>query len=491
MEISFLIDTNVAIQLEEVGGSGRIREPFQKLHALLIEYRLKFFVHPASREDLANDSNARRREEMLSRLGKYPHLSDPPTTTNQDLEKLFGGSSKPNDVVDCKLLFALVRNCVSYFITEDEGIHRRAHHAGIDDRVLYVREAADLIIRQFKPTSIRLPSVAEELIYNLDLKSPFFDSLKSSYSGFEDWFRKSCQLHRKCWTIRVGEDLAGLCIYKHDEKEEHQGITLPSIKLCTFKIADEYRGRKYGELLLKMAFNYATKNKVHSIWVTVQAEHSALIYLLKSFGFQVHSQMKGNDLIFYKYMKSPKGLPKMAPLDFHVRYSPEVYDDNDIVKYVIPIRPQFHDTLFPEFSNQLPLASLSLAGGIPGNTIRKVYLSGSNIRNIDPGSLIYFYRSGSEQYICTLGIVEKARRLDEIETIAAAIGKRSVYTYAQVEQMLGEKEILIINFRLISHAESPVGLKTLVKKGIFNHRPPQTIMKLPHNRFLKLKALWI
>lgn len=202
----------------------------------------------------------------------------------------------------------------------------------------------------------------------------------------------------------------------------------------------------------------------------------------------MHSELKGEELVFFKPMNPPKDLLPMNPLDFHIRYSPHYYDDENIKKFVIPIQNKFHDSLFPEMAQQLSLGGISLTSVIPGNTIRKVYLSHANIKDLPPGSLIFFYRSSPAQHITTIGIVESADRLTDVESLAAAIGKRSVYSNEEVKMMIG-KEVLVINFRLACHREAGVHFSALSKAGILNG-PPQTIMELPHNRYLDLKKLW-
>ena len=135
---------------------------------------------------------------------------------------------------------------------------------------MYVQEAISILTRQFKPEKIELPLVTHEFVYNLDLDDPFFDSLKIDYpptpkdGGFIPWFKSCAEKKRQCWTVRVGGELAGVCIYKHDSKQEH-GFQLPSVKLCTFKIAPKFEGLKYGELLLKMAINHAVVNKIETL----------------------------------------------------------------------------------------------------------------------------------------------------------------------------------------------------------------------------------
>ena len=87
------------------------------------------------------------------------------------------------------------------------------------------------------------------------------------------------------------------------------------------------------------------------------------------------------------------------------------------------------------------------------------------------------------------GLVEKARRLSDMESLAAAIGKRSVYSREEVAEMV-KKEVLVINFRWVRHFVEPIHLITLLKKKVFNNHPPQTIMSLDEERYASLKSLW-
>lgn len=492
MKPSFLLDTNVIIQFEEVGPDRKIKDRFQQLHAALVEHALTFRYHPLTENDLDNDPNKNRQTEMLSRLKKYPKLDNPPMAEGKDLEKSFGGISNTNDLIDCQLLFAIIRNCTTYLVSQDRDLHRRVANTDLEERVLYVEQALDIITRKYKPETVKLPNVNQERLYNLDLTLPFFDSLKGDYAdnkgGFEGWVKRNPERH--CWTIKIDNSLAGLCIYKHDEEIEHAGILMPSMKLSTFKVSDEYEGRKLGELLLKMAHQHAVKNKMASMWVTAHEKQEKLIAFLKKFGFLVHADMTGKDMIFYKLMQPPAKLPKMEPLEFHKFYSPHFYDDKEIRKFVIPIQSDFHDILFPEVTPQPTFEGLQRGDAIPGNTIRKVYICHSPQKEMPSGSIIYFYRSSPEQYIHTVGIVEKARRLTDMESLAAAIGKRSVYSSDQVEEMI-KKEVLVIDFRLIGHSNQPIALTELVSKNVFNKRPPQSVAELDQDRYSKLKKLWL
>lgn len=488
MEIRVLIDTNILIQLEEIGPSGTIRPEYQELHAVIVKYKLTALHHPESVTDIENDLDFDRKRATLSRLAKYPSLEDPPKAEAGELEDLFSGIRNQNDLVDCKFLYALHKNSVAYLISEDDGVHRRATFQGLDDRVLYVREAIELFRRRFEPTSVKHPRVEEVFCYNIKIEEPIFESLKIDYptasdTGFEPWFQKCCKDGRKAWVVRVENELAGICIHKTDEKSEH-GFPLPSMKLCTFKIHEPHRGAKLGELLLRMAFEYAIKNAIKIVWITAQEKQAALIKFLKTFGFQVHGDLDGKDMIFFKEMFPPRDLDRMEALDFHIRYNPSVYDDREIQKFVIPIKPPFHEILFPEKAQQLQLPGIQI---VPGNTIKKVYLCHAAVKCLPKGALIYFYRSAPAKDLITMGIVEQSQRLSGADAVLAAIGKRSVYSQSEVEQM-AKKEILVIHFRFIRHFDAGVLLDVLKERKILAG-PPQSIQSLPEKKYLKLKKL--
>ena len=487
--LSFILDTNVIIQFEEVGPDRKIKNLFQELHALLLKNKIQPLYHPSIKEDLASDKDEGRLTEMSSRIGKYICLENPPLGQKHELEKIFGGINSKNDLIDCQLLFAIYRNCATYLVTEDQGIHKRAGLANLDDRVIDVSNTIELLKQNDKSKVVNLPNVNKDKVYNLNIEDPIFDSLRDDYDDFEGWIAKISREHRECWYIEKNDRIAGICIYKQDEKQEHKGIDMPSMKLSTFKVSDEHPGEKLGELLYKTAYSHAVANNYKSMWLTTYKKQESLISFLKQFGFVAHANLKGEEMIFYKVMEPPSNLPLMKPLEYHIRYSPYYYDDDKIDKFVIPIKPKFHDTLFPEAASQLSLPGMGGKEGVPGNTIRKIYLCHARIKEIPVGSLIYFYRSSPQQYIHTLGIVERARRLKDMESLATAIGRRSVYSLKQVKEMAEEKKVLVIDFRLIAHCKNPIDLKVLIESGVLNSHP-QSIMKLDEKQYVKLKKLW-
>jgi GNAT superfamily N-acetyltransferase len=71
---------------------------------------------------------------------------------------------------------------------------------------------------------------------------------------------------------------------KHSEAQtQHEGSKI--LKICTFKVRDEYLGEKFGELLLKQALWFAQHNNYDLVYLTVYPKHTLLIRLLSYYGF--------------------------------------------------------------------------------------------------------------------------------------------------------------------------------------------------------------
>ncbi len=486
MSFRCLIDTNVFFQLEEPAPSGlSIRAEFAELSRLCLKHGVRIFIHPISKKDFADDPNETRKKNTTLLFDKYPVLESPPYGLTPDLEALFGGIGKSNDLIDSQIVYAVYRNAVNYLISEDGGVHTRARRAGLNGRVFSVKEFCNHLRQLFEP-DIRtsLPSVEDLPIYSLNRADSVFESIRKEYSGFDAWFEKICLEGRRSWVVRTQEKISAVCIYKGEgSKDAPSKLGNKVLKLCTFKVADAHRGGKLGELLLKSAFLYASENNIDSIYLTTFVRDEYFMLFLKDFGFKIHpEQTPLGELIFYKTAsRLQKPDPTLDPLKFHILYSPEFRDDSEISKYVIPIRPAFHELLFPEVSQEKQMTLLHTTSSIPGNTIKKVYLCHSPIKVLDPGGLMLFYRSEDIKAVTSVGIVEGSHRVSDLNQAISLVGKRSVYSLDQIEKMLS-KETLIIEFRLIKHLKTVIPFKELMQRGTLK-APPQAILKVENSRY--------
>jgi hypothetical protein len=258
-----LVDSNVVIPLED---SSRALEPhFARLDQLATTNGHQLLLHPASRTDIGRDQNISRRNITVSRLDRYPSLDSPPRfAPDLSLESL------DNDGVDRELLYAVERDAVSVLITEDRGIHRKAAAANVAERVLYVQQAVSWLERLHAVQDIAFPNITDVPIHNFLLTDAFFDSLRAGYQGFDKWFRKSAQMGRRAWAyLPDGGSPKAICIYKREDSPvvTDSGVTLPGpvLKLCTFKVGEEVRGRRVGELFFKAAFKYCWQNRLGAV----------------------------------------------------------------------------------------------------------------------------------------------------------------------------------------------------------------------------------
>ena len=485
--MNILIDTNIFIYFEDFKV---IDESFTKLYNLCLQYNHSLFIHPASIDDINNDSNKERRTVSLSKIKKYNMLENVPIPTTNDIKELELNENKNNDRIDNLILYALYKNSVNILLTEDTGIIKKARRLGIDHRVMYVQQALHSFNKLHLQHEVYYPEMTKKYLYEINSADEIFDSLKEDYEEFNNWFVKSCQEHRECWIHGYKEDskIGGILIYKNEFNEiitnDNRGLNGKILKISTFKIAEHMQGWKLGELFIKTIFNYTNKNGYEYIYVTTRSDKQEyLISLLEDFGFCHYGICnKNRDDVYVKEIPLKKDIhTELKKLEFYKRYSPTIDCQDNTKKFIIPIQPQYHDILFPEIEDNKRLFYTHPSAG---NTIKKAYLSHANTNQIQSGDLVLFYRSKDKMAITTIGIVEKTFKSDNLDIILEEVTKRTVYSYDEIKTM-AEKETNIILFRLIDHFENPyITKKWMEKEGMF--KKCQSICQIDGEIFSKI-----
>lgn len=480
-----LIDTNIFIPLES---AAVFDELVSELSRLAHEHGHTVLIHPSTVSDFERDRDTQRRKERLNKLRKYPVLEDPPKLTEPVRLELGLGQSTDNDRVDNDLLYAVKRNAVGLLISEDLGVHKKAQRLGIAERVHYVQQAVEFLRRLHARARIALPNVEDIALHNLDEREPLFESLVSDYAEFRTWFERIAQEGRRAWITRTDRNrLGAICIYK-EEKDPvvtSSGRRIPGtvLKLCTFKVGEDSRGQKIGELFLKAAFRYASENNIESIYVTIRpGKQPHLEELCEDFGF-LNIGSDGRDNVFLKqHPIAPPVLGPEDPMDYHRAFFPRFRAGPAVRKFVIPIRPMFHDILFPDYRETSD--QLSLLKGIPssaGNAIKQAYLCNSRIKSIRKGDVALFYRSRDDRLITSVGIVELSGDFRDADEIAQIVSKRTVYGYDDIRE-LAKKPTKVILFRLATHLPTPISSEWLQSKGLVSGQI-QTIRQIEHEIF--------
>lgn len=474
--MKFLLDTNVLIPLEPANdGTVAVLAPeAARLHSLAGRHGHQVFIHPAVRLDIARDALQWRRELRRRQVQKYPELRDPPSPSEEFLRVVGNPATGTNDWVDNQLLAVLYANAVDYLVTEDQGLHRKARRLGLGERVARVVEAIRLIADLADVAPPPPPDVRSVPAYALSASDPIFDSFRGDYPGFDGWLEKCQREHRQSWMIEgPGGSLAAVVIV-NPEKEPPRPATGRVLKICTMKVAEEAFGLKYGELLLKVVFDYAVQNGYHWLYVTTFQKQAHLIQLLEDFGFTLADEQTDlGEMQLVKPLRVAGDADRPAdPLEFHIRYGPPHVQSEGVNWYVVPIQPRYSDLLFPETEAQFRLPDPRPYG----NAIRKAYLSHANVRDIAPGSLLWFYRSENDRGLVALGVAERTVRSSDPEEIARAVGKRTVYSLDQIREMC-EREVLAVLFRQARAVQPPIPVRELVSGGVFA-QPPQSITRI-------------
>jgi len=470
-----LLDTNIFIPLED--SSLEIDEKLAELNRL-VSSKHQLLIHPATLLDINRDKNPERKRIIQSRLAKYQELELPPELDDDLEESLFGVSKKENDSVDNLILYAVHSNCVHWLITEDRGIHKKAKNIGEDERVLTVDQAIISLAEDNHEELNLYPNIQDVPCHTLSLKDPFFNSLRAGYEKFDKWFNNQCaKTGRHAWVWLESHAVQAICIYKSEENpivtSDNQGLPGKTLKLCTLKVAK--LGYKIGELLLKQAFNHAIDNKYEYVYVAVEpGTHKMLEDLLQDYGFYLLGiDKKGRDYVYVKAF--PKNPPRTddRPLEYAIKYYPHIKIDNNAI-YLVPIQPQYHKVLFPELELQPDLFGAEPTSA--GNAIKQAYLCKSPVKSINPGDILFFYRTDDAMAVTTYGVVDQFHIEKDPEKIFQWVSKRTVYTLDEIRRMSGS-DIKVILFRFIRHLKSPVNYNRLKELGIVKG-PIQSIIKL-------------
>lgn len=494
-----LIDTNIIIYRED---NVEVKIELQELMKILQEEDYRIFIHPYSIQDVNNDNDDERRKVTLSKLNSYPHLNSPPSYIgdNDFILKIPNYDNlNSHDLIDLNILYSLYRHAVSFLITEDKKIHTWAENLGLEtcyniqDALETFKELTKKSEDISKPLPIKLIPLS-----NLKLEDSFFDSLRKDYDEriFNKWFLKKAEQGFKAYVyFNSNKELGAFLMLKKEYKEliKSKPNTIYKekiLKICTLKVTK--LGNKLGELLLNISFNYAIKNGFDEIYLThyIEDESDYLVSMIQKFGFiksenyLEHNYTDKKEALFFKKLKI-KNFNNSK--DLRNIYFPSFFDGDETRKFIVPIQPKWHDRLFYDQRKQTFLREYYGEFIIEGNTIQKAYLSHTNCKQIREGDILIFYHSNKNQRITSVGTVDKIfYNVKSLSDATLIVGKRTVYNIEEIENLINAGPLTIILFKY--HFPLPFKLtsKELVDKNIFK-KPPQSIMQLEQEKYLKLK----
>ena len=486
-----LIDTNILIHLED---NKVIDQKFSKFYNFALANDCKIFYHPqAIPKDINRDKNAERKSIILSKLQKYQKYENPVPPTSEFLSQLT--NNRINDQIDNLQLFQIYRNLVDIFVTQDLGIHTKAVTLGINDKVLDIEKALELFAEKYTIIIPSHPILKEHSVRELekDFDTPFFDSLKQDYDPerFKNWLQKCIINNRKCYSLKVDNELIALLIYNIEKTEEHQipSIYEKALKICTLKVSDNAFGLKLGELFLNKMFEYCINQKINYLYLTVYERQEHLISLLELFGFEKDIFTNKQGLSEIRMIKC-LDKSKIEKTENHISLHPFYYDNEAVNKYVIPIQPKFYETLFKDGKLREPTLfddTEDSLNEIQGNTIVKAYISNARIKSIKQGDIVLFYSSQTNKVIEPIGILETVEQVTDFDVLWNIVRKKTVYQQEELQQWLEEKKKLhVITFRLVTYLKKKINLTEIQTLDSYGNKF-QTITKLQETDYQKLK----
>lgn len=470
-----LFDTNILILREN---NHIVPENLTKMLNLIngLE-KTSTWVHALSLKEIEKDGNIERKKINLSKVKGYAVLETYPDYNNdENFKGLLPIPFSSNDIVDNQLLYCVIKNVVDYLITEDQGLLSKAEKIGTE-QVLNINEAISLFQKFYINTDINLlPTFKQKKGYEINLQDEIFGTLTHDYDDFVNW-----------WNTKVSR--RDLFVYENDNKinailipkiEENENIDChPSLyrdrimKICTFKVSEHSRGLKLGERLLRMSFDYAQRNNIDEIYLThYRQESDYLIPLIENFGFyQYGINQKGEEVYLKRIIPKndiikPKNVDEIV--DFNRKFYPAFYDGELVKKHIIPIRPNFHKRLFPDFvgaDHQLTLLTMEYS---EGNSIKKAYICNSSTRLINKGDIVLFYQTHDRKAITTIGTVESVHYgLRDAEQIFKLIAKRTVFNIEEIRKCCNS-DVTVILFNQNFNLEHEVEYQTLENNNIVN-----------------------
>lgn len=380
-----------------------------------------------------------------------------------------------NDLNDTLIINELYSGRVDTLITEDKKLLDKASLLGISDRVYTIDGFLEKVTAENPGLAdYKVLSVQQEYFGNLDLNDEFFTSFKEDYPSYEEWFnRKADEIVYVC--LSEGEPIALLYLKPESETEDYSDIdpTLlrrKRLKIGTFKVA--LNGFRLGERFLKIVFDNALRFKIDEIYVTIfnkRIEQQRLINLFEEYGFRLHGSKRSPGVQELVYVRS---FARVANRQ-HPKLTFPFFSTVGRI-FIVSIYPKYHTELFPD-SILRTESSMDFVENEPHrNAISKVFISRSVERNLEPGDVIVFYRTGGyyKSVVTTIGVVESV--IDNIPSEQHFIRlcrKRSVFTD---EELLKQWNFnrrcrpFIVNFLYTYSFPKKVIMQELIKMGVIS-----------------------
>jgi L-amino acid N-acyltransferase YncA len=324
----------------------------------------------------------------------------------------------------------------------------------------------------------------------LDINDPFFDSLKASYTGFEDWFARKSK--EELYIVEDGAKISGM-IYLKSEPGPVLDVNppLPNLrwmKVGTLKI--EGRGTKLGERVLKKIFDTALSEEIDGIYVTVFDVHAELIRLFERYGFYragTKTTESGEELVYVRRLDQMSG--------DRLRDYPFMHVQNKRA-WLLAVYPEYHTQLLPDsILNNEPREIVRDVSHT--NTIHKVYIGKIPLTRMGPGDPVVIYRTSDKKapayyrsVVSSVCVVEEVKRKKDFADIDAYLmyaSPHSVFSKEVLREKYLEGDRLYIARMTYNVAlNRRITRGRLLEDGVVTEQPRWDLRELTMTQFRQI-----
>lgn len=472
-----LLDTNIIIHRENKRTTN-----YSVGHLFRWLDKLKYdkLIHPLSKKEIGNYQYADPQEAMTLKLDAYEEMrtiapmADEVSILATELDK------DDNDMIDTALLNEVFQKRVDMLITEDKKLRSKAERLNLSHKVLSINAfIASVSAENPKLVEYKALAVKKKLMGEIDVANEFYDSLRESYNGFNDWFARKCNDEAYTCQDDTGQILGFLYLKTEGTSENYSDISpqfapKKRLKVGTFKV--DATGFRLGERFIKIIFDNAIERKVDEIYVTLfenREELATLSNLLARWGF-LHFGMKSStgETVLVKEMKTYNPFVSTKENFPNLLYEKQ--------KFILPILPKYHTPLLPDSILKNENESDFLERTPYRYALQKVYISFSSERNINTGDIVLFYRNGTPGnagytgVLTSVAIVEKALyNFQTKDEYMRQCQNRSVFATSELESFWNSHRgnQIVLKFILV---------KSFAKKPILKYLWDNNIVSFPN-----------
>jgi predicted nucleic acid-binding protein len=433
-----LLDTNIIIYREN---KKMTNYSIGHLFRWLDKLKYDKLIHPLTKKEIAEYQYADPAEAMTLKLDAYQELKTQAPMAEQVAVFTAATDKNENDRVDTALLNEVYQGRVDLLITEDKRLRRKAELFGLGHKVLSINAFLTVATSE-NPGLIEYKALAvrKTTIGKIDVRNAFFDSLRDAYVGFDAWLNRKCDEDAYICQDDTGQ-LLGFLYLKTESADENYTDIAPvfqpkrRLKVGTFKVVAT--GFRLGERFIKIIMDNAIERNVDEVYVTLfedRPDLETLASLLSRWGFEKHGvKTSTGETVLTKQMK--QYIPELSPRQ---NFPNLVFGTQ---KFILPILPQYHTSLLPDSILRNENESDFLAKTPFRYALQKVYISFAPERNIQPGDIVVFYRTGVQgnaghtAVLTSVAIVEESiSGFTSREEYMSHVQNRSVFTNDELEQ---------------------------------------------------------